>query len=195
MDSSFKPGPVHRRSHARIPERIERIHGQNKPTNMWPNDHRDRKNAMEGKLKLATWNANGLAEHSLEVKAFILSQDINLCLKRILLTRATSECQDTLYLFEKLLLSRLLEIIEREKMIPNRQFGFRNRHAIIEQIDKVVRKINTDMDTRRYCTAAFLDVSQAFDKYGRSALQNQKLLSTQFVRNHKIVSSSKKLPG
>jgi len=32
---------------------------------------------MERKLKLATWNVNGLAKHSLEVKAFILSQDID----------------------------------------------------------------------------------------------------------------------
>jgi len=35
---------------------------------------------MEWKLKLATWNANGLAKHSLEVKAFILSQDSDILL-------------------------------------------------------------------------------------------------------------------
>jgi len=33
---------------------------------------------MERKLKLATWNANGVAEHFLELKAFILSQDIDI---------------------------------------------------------------------------------------------------------------------
>jgi len=49
-------------------------------------------------------------------------------------------------LFEKLLLSRLLEIIERQKIIPNHQFGFRRRHATIEQIHRIVKKINTDMD-------------------------------------------------
>jgi len=37
-------------------------------------------------------------------------------------------------LVEKLLLSRLSEIIERPKIIPNHQFGFRHRHATIEQI-------------------------------------------------------------
>jgi len=46
-------------------------------TNIWPNDRRDRKYAIERKLKLATWNANGLAKHSLEVKAFKFSQDID----------------------------------------------------------------------------------------------------------------------
>jgi len=45
-------------------------------TNIWPYDRRNRKHAMERKLKLTTWNANGLAKHSLEVKAFIFSQDI-----------------------------------------------------------------------------------------------------------------------
>jgi len=62
-------------------------------------------------------------------------------------------------LFEKFLLSRLLEIIERQKIIPNHQFGFRPRHASTEQIHRIVRKINTDMNAGRYCMAAFLDVS------------------------------------
>jgi len=35
---------------------------------------------MEKKLKLATWNANGLIKHSLEVKAFIFSHDIDILL-------------------------------------------------------------------------------------------------------------------
>jgi len=35
---------------------------------------------MERKLKLATWNANGLAKHSTEVTAFILKQDIDILL-------------------------------------------------------------------------------------------------------------------
>jgi len=67
-------------------------------------------------------------------------------------------------LFKKLLLPRLLEIIERQKIIPNHQFGFRPRHATTEQIQRIVKKINTDMNTGRYCTAAFLDVSQTFHK-------------------------------
>jgi len=73
-------------------------------------------------------------------------------------------------LFEKLLLSKLLEIIERQKIISNHQFGFRHRHAIIEQIHRIVKKINTDMDAGRYCMAAFLDVLQAFDKVWHASL-------------------------
>jgi len=67
-------------------------------------------------------------------------------------------------LFEKLLLPRLLEIIGRQKVIPYHQFGFRPRHATTEQIHRIVKKINIDMNAGRYCTAIFFDVSQAFDK-------------------------------
>jgi len=35
---------------------------------------------MERKLKLATWNANGLTKYSEEIKAIILSQDIDILL-------------------------------------------------------------------------------------------------------------------
>jgi len=73
-------------------------------------------------------------------------------------------------LFEKPLLRRLLEIIERQKIIPNHQFGFRSRHAITEQIHRIVKKINTHMNAGRYCTAAFLDVSQAFGKVWHAGL-------------------------
>jgi hypothetical protein len=35
--------------------------------------------------------------------------------------------------FEKLLLKRLLPVIENNKFIPNHHFGFRQRHSTIEQ--------------------------------------------------------------
>jgi len=64
-------------------------------------------------------------------------------------------------LFEKLLLSKISIIMKSQGLIPDHQFGFRSG---IEQIDKIVKKINREMEADRYCTAAFRDVSQAFDK-------------------------------
>jgi len=52
-------------------------------TNIWPNNRYDRKHTIERKLKLATWNVN-LVKHSLKIKVFIFSQDIDiyyLCLR------------------------------------------------------------------------------------------------------------------
>jgi len=67
-------------------------------------------------------------------------------------------------LFKKLLLSRINIIIENYRLIPDHQFSFRSKHATTEQIYRIVKRINNDMEADKYCSAVFLDVSQAFDK-------------------------------
>jgi hypothetical protein len=71
---------------------------------------------------------------------------------------------------EKLLLKRFLPIGEINRLIPNYQFGFRQRHSRIEQTHRVVRKINEALENKQYCSAAFLDISQAFDKVWHTGL-------------------------
>lgn len=66
--------------------------------------------------------------------------------------------------FEKLLLKRLRPIILKNNLIPPHQFGFQEKHATIEQIHRVTATIEQDLQAGRYCSAAFLDISQAFDK-------------------------------
>jgi len=46
-------------------------------------------------------------------------------------------------LFEKLLLS---SIMEKHGLILDHQFGFRSKHAITEQIHRIVKRINNDME-------------------------------------------------
>lgn len=65
-------------------------------------------------------------------------------------------------LFEKLLLKRLKP--QSEKLIHEHQFGFREQHATIEQVHRVVEQINNTFENKKFCTAAFLDITQAFDK-------------------------------
>lgn len=67
-------------------------------------------------------------------------------------------------LLEKMILKRLLPIIEERCLIPNHQFGFRQQHSTIEQVHRVANTIYKALETENYCAAAFLDVSQAFDK-------------------------------
>jgi hypothetical protein len=72
---------------------------------------------------------------------------------------------------EKLYVKKLNIIIAERKIIPNHQFGFRNEHGTIEQVHRLVNQINKDLNAKRYCSAAFLDISQDFDKVWHSGLQ------------------------
>ena len=71
-------------------------------------------------------------------------------------------------ILEKILL-RLTPIIEKSKLTPSHQFGFRKKHGTIEQVHRLVNKIH-DFETKRYCSAAFIDISQAFDKVWHTGL-------------------------
>jgi hypothetical protein len=56
----------------------------------------------------------------------------------------------------------LLPIIEKQQILPNHQFGFRQHHSAIQQTQRIVNKINESLDTKQYCSAAFLDISQVW---------------------------------
>lgn len=67
-------------------------------------------------------------------------------------------------LFEKCLLHRLSNVINDKVIIPDHQFGFRREHSTIEQVHRVCRRIRKSFELKEYCSAAFLDIQQAFDK-------------------------------
>lgn len=71
---------------------------------------------------------------------------------------------------EKLIQERLKPIIEQRNIIPNHQFGFRNKHSTIEQVHRIVNIIDEDFEKKHYCCAVFLDISQAFDKVWHKGL-------------------------
>ena len=66
-------------------------------------------------------------------------------------------------LFEKLFLKRLQPILHDKRIIPDYQFGFRQKNANIEQVQRITNVIDKELDSNKYCTAPFLDISQAFD--------------------------------
>jgi hypothetical protein len=72
--------------------------------------------------------------------------------------------------FEKLLLSKLGSALAINKVVPNHQFGFRHQHSTIEQEHRVVNVIKRALEEKKYCSAVFLDVSQAFDKVWHDGL-------------------------
>lgn len=67
-------------------------------------------------------------------------------------------------LLEKIILKRINTDIDTHDWMPDHQFGFRQSHSTIQQCHRIVDVINKSMENSQYCTAVFLDVSQAFDK-------------------------------
>jgi hypothetical protein len=61
-------------------------------------------------------------------------------------------------------------MVENNRLIPNRQFDFRQRYSKIEQTHRIVQRINEALENKQYCSAAFLDISQAFDKVWHTGL-------------------------
>ena len=67
-------------------------------------------------------------------------------------------------IMEKLFLNRLQPLLTSTDLVPNHQFGFREKHSTIEQVHRVYNNLRNALENKEYCTAAFLDVTQAFDK-------------------------------
>jgi hypothetical protein len=67
-------------------------------------------------------------------------------------------------LFERLLLKRLKLIIEHRNLIPQHQFGFREKHSTIDQVHRITDVIENTLENKKICSGIFLDVAQAFDK-------------------------------
>jgi hypothetical protein len=61
-------------------------------------------------------------------------------------------------------------VVEDNRLIPNHQFGFRQRHSTIEYTHRIVQRINEALENKQYCSAAFLDISQALDKVWHTGL-------------------------
>jgi hypothetical protein len=54
--------------------------------------------------------------------------------------------------------------------IPDHQFGFRHKHCTTQQVHRISHTVNEAFEHKKYCTSAFLDVSQAFDKIWHEGL-------------------------
>lgn len=73
-------------------------------------------------------------------------------------------------IFESLLLQHILPILKEKGLIPDHQFGFRSKHATVDQVHRIANKIMESLEAKTYCTSAFLDISQAFDRVWHAGL-------------------------
>lgn len=71
-------------------------------------------------------------------------------------------------ILEKVILNRMKKHLP--SVLPAHQFGFREKHGTIEQIHRLVDVISGTLENKQYCSAAFLDIGQAFDKVWHDGL-------------------------
>lgn len=65
-------------------------------------------------------------------------------------------------LFEQIILNRMYDHLE--EILPEHQFGFRQKHGTIEQVHRISNTISQTIENKQFCSAVFLDISQAFDR-------------------------------
>jgi hypothetical protein len=59
---------------------------------------------------------------------------------------------------------KLLPMVENNRLIPNHLFSFRQKHSTIEQTHRIVWLNEEALENKQYCSAASLDICQAFNK-------------------------------
>ena len=73
-------------------------------------------------------------------------------------------------LLEKLMCNRLVNFLEKKKIIFDNQFGFRSKHSTGHAILSIVDKIQRAIDERDFSCGIFLDFSKAFDTINHEIL-------------------------
>ena len=66
-------------------------------------------------------------------------------------------------LFEIVLRSKIKRFLDSENAIPNYQFGFREKHSTVEQVERVTGVIRKYFEQKKYFSAVYLDVAQEFN--------------------------------
>ena len=72
--------------------------------------------------------------------------------------------------FEKLLYRRLIKFIDKNDILYDLQYGFRNKHSTQHAILDIVNTIHSNMDNREYSCGIFLDLKKTFDTVNHEIL-------------------------
>ena len=91
-----------------------------------------------------------------------------------------------------MLTNRLLPLLEELQTLPDHQLGFQKQHSTVEQIHRITHMISQTLEKKKYCSAVFLDIQQAFDKVWHEGLLyklNATLLHLKILPNQQTIHS------
>ena len=72
--------------------------------------------------------------------------------------------------FEKVMYTRLVSILENQKILYNKQFGFRKLHSTYMALMLLIDKLTNAIEKGEYGIGVFLDFSKAFDTVDHTIL-------------------------
>ena len=73
-------------------------------------------------------------------------------------------------ILERLMYNRLLKFIDKNNLLNEFQFGFRNNHSTFMALRVLVENLVTTLDNGNYAVGLFLDFQKAFDTYDHCIL-------------------------
>ena len=93
-------------------------------------------------------------------------------------------------ILKKILLQRLTPIIEETKLIPSQQFGFRKKHATIEQAHRIVDKIYDDLEKKTLLLSGLYRYKPSLRQSlaHRPILQTKTCIPTPGIHDTEVVS-------
>jgi hypothetical protein len=92
-------------------------------------------------------------------------------------------------IFEKMILTRLMEWEEEQKIFRPQQFGFRARHSTTQQILRITETVSLRFNNDKSTALTLLDIEKAFDSVWHDALRHKLLVHKFPVFLTKIISS------
>ena len=74
--------------------------------------------------------------------------------------------------FEKILFNRMMSFVRKNKILSEKQYGFRPKHSCVHALIDFTEKLRKNMDNKLTSQACFIDLSKAFDTIKHERLRS-----------------------